>query len=304
MFHEDQKKLIHEILVDIRSGRRKKVIIDTDTYNEMDDQYSVIYSVCAADRLDVLAINAAPFLNDRVKSFSEGADASYEELERINSCFDNKLPLFRGSRESVTETKNPCDCPASRNIIKLARESDERIYILALGAITNVASAVMMAPDIKENICIIWLAGQSLNHDSASEFNLSGDYNAGQFIINSGTPLLLCPAWDVTAVLRCGYEELTCTRGFGKHGDFLANLADTNYIEAGSDPKWERIIWDIAAPAILANNSCAEIEEVIAPVFTDDYKYAFDSTRHGMLLLKSLNRDSVYADCWKTIKNY
>ncbi|MBS5726136.1 MAG: hypothetical protein KHW59_10245, partial [Clostridiales bacterium] len=32
---------IEQILADIKSGRRKKVILDTDAYNEIDDQYAI-----------------------------------------------------------------------------------------------------------------------------------------------------------------------------------------------------------------------------------------------------------------------
>ena len=56
-----------QILADIRTDRVKKVIVDTDTFNEMDDQYAVAYAV-ASPKMDVLAINAAPFHNGRSTS--------------------------------------------------------------------------------------------------------------------------------------------------------------------------------------------------------------------------------------------
>ena len=37
------------------------VVLDTDTFNEIDDQYALAYMLLSADRLNVKAIYAAPF---------------------------------------------------------------------------------------------------------------------------------------------------------------------------------------------------------------------------------------------------
>ena len=42
---EHQKHRIQRILADIRSPRKKKVIVDTDAYNEMDDQFSILFAL-------------------------------------------------------------------------------------------------------------------------------------------------------------------------------------------------------------------------------------------------------------------
>ncbi len=52
------------ILADIASPRVKKVVVDSDTYNEMDDQYAVAYAI-GSPRMEVLALHAAPFRNAR-----------------------------------------------------------------------------------------------------------------------------------------------------------------------------------------------------------------------------------------------
>ena len=36
---------IEEILFDLKSDRKKKVILDTDAYNEIDDQFAIAYTV-------------------------------------------------------------------------------------------------------------------------------------------------------------------------------------------------------------------------------------------------------------------
>lgn len=49
---------IVDILRDIKSGRKKKVILDTDAYNEADDQYALAYCRMSG-RIDLAAVNAA-----------------------------------------------------------------------------------------------------------------------------------------------------------------------------------------------------------------------------------------------------
>ena len=63
---------IHEVLADVKSDRVKKVIMDCDAGNEIDDQYAIAYAL-GCDKLDVLGINAVLFFNAAmVHSFEEG----------------------------------------------------------------------------------------------------------------------------------------------------------------------------------------------------------------------------------------
>ncbi|MBQ8513575.1 MAG: nucleoside hydrolase [Clostridia bacterium] len=302
--HERQKHRVQRILADIRSPRRKKVIVDTDAYNEMDDQFSILYALCASSKMEVLAVNAAPFYNDRSGSFGDGMVKSYEEIRRLTACLPDgdSIPVFHGSRASIESTSHPAPSPAAENIISEALASDEVLYILTLGAVTNVSSALLMEPKIAEKICVIWLGGTELGKNDVREFNLAQDYAAGQVLLNSGCTVLLCPAFDVTCVLTAGFDELTSLDGVNAHGTYLAALTREFYEAAGSPEHWTRVIWDIAAPAILDNPDCAELEIVTAPVFTDSFTYASDKTRHDMILLKKLDRDAVFKGCFDALR--
>jgi inosine-uridine nucleoside N-ribohydrolase len=297
---------LSEIVADIKSDRRKKVILDTDTYNEIDDQYALAYCYLS-DKIDLLSVNAAPFLNDRSESYADGMEKSYHEAIKTLKLVDPEFttPVYRGSVENLLETgRDFTESEAVDNIIKTVRESDEIVYVLAIGGITNVTSAIMMAPDIKDNMCVIWLGAHMFGHDDIYEFNLYQDLRASQLLVNSGVPLLLCPAWCVTAVLSANMGHFRDLRsGDNNICEYLYSITEEYYIGAGSPERWTRIIWDIAAPAILDRPECADIEIVTAPVFTDDYHYAFDSSRHKMMYLKGLDREIVYEGAWKAIKS-
>ena len=94
-----------EILADIKSDRRKKVILDTDTYNEIDDQYALAYCYLS-DKIDLLSVNAAGFLNDRSESYADGMEKSYHEAIKTLKLVDPDYttPVYRGSLERLEET--------------------------------------------------------------------------------------------------------------------------------------------------------------------------------------------------------
>lgn len=64
-------------------ARKSQVVIDTDTYNEIDDQYAVAYGILSPERVEVEAIYAAPFLNSRSNSAGDGMEKSYQEILRV-----------------------------------------------------------------------------------------------------------------------------------------------------------------------------------------------------------------------------
>ena len=59
------------------SGVRPRVVLDTDTFNEIDDQFALAYLVRCPDRVETEAIYAAPFVNSRAATAAEGMERSF-----------------------------------------------------------------------------------------------------------------------------------------------------------------------------------------------------------------------------------
>lgn len=303
---------VKELIADIKSPRRKKVIVDTDTYNEIDDQYAVAYSLCQPERIEVLSFNAAPFNNENSINFEDGMLKSCAELRMLMNILDRSIPVYPGARHTISENKNrePVDSPAAKNIIDTAMASDETIYLLCMGAITNVASALLMKPEIKDKIAVIWLGGHSLEHKSTREFNLIQDYTAGQIVMDSGTALLLEPAFYITAALEIYKDDLEALLGHNRICDYLYAITYRTYEKerlARKDDftldKWVRVIWDIAAVAALAIPESVKIADIPAPIFSDNFTYKYDGSRHHIAYLEKIHRDIVIKDCWSKITN-
>ena len=66
------------------------VVLDTDTYNEIDDQFALAYLVKSADKLHLKAIYAAPFFNTKSSGPADGMEKSYQEIMNILTLMDEE----------------------------------------------------------------------------------------------------------------------------------------------------------------------------------------------------------------------
>ena len=61
---------------------------------------------------------------------------------------------------------------------------------MAIGAITNVAAALLLEPDLVRKIVVVWLGGNTHHQPSTMEFNLMQDPDAARVIFDSGVPFV------------------------------------------------------------------------------------------------------------------
>ena len=296
------------ILEDLDDPRVKDVVIDSDTYNEMDDQYAIAYAI-ASEKMNVLALHAAPFHNNRSSSFEEGMELSYKEMGRVLEVIGRKgeVPVFEGARRSVSEDPEEFDPenPAARNLVRIARKARKPVYVLTLGAITNVAAALMLDPSIKDKIIVVWLGTNCFSRGHLKEFNLLQDYAAGQMVMDSGVPLVILPAMgnpgEGTQVLRISQDDVKTIVGDGRAQVFYRSGLPEEFYDTNGE--WSHILWDIAAPGLIAHPENYRLRIIPAPIITDERTFAFDSTRHKIVWMDSLDPDPICADLFRNISS-
>ena len=83
------------------------VVLDTDAYNEIDDQFAIAYMLKNPEKLNVKAIYAAPFLNARSTSAGEGMEKSYKEIFKLLDLMKIEMEVFRGSDRFLIDEKTP-----------------------------------------------------------------------------------------------------------------------------------------------------------------------------------------------------
>ena len=283
------------------------VVLDSDTYNEIDDQFALAYLIKSDYKLKLKAIYAAPFYNQKSSSPKEGMDLSFNEILRVLSLMkrdDLKPIVFKGSERYLASEKEAVFSEAANHLAKLAMNytADSPLYVIAIGAITNIASALLLAPDIMERIVIIWLGGNALDWPHNAEFNLFQDVAASRIVFGCGVPLVQLPCMGVvSAFTTCGPELDYWLRGKNELCDYLVNIACKEAALDSGLPTWTRAIWDVAAVAWLLDGEFMLDRFEHSPIPEYDGFYAFDKTRHPIRYVYNINRDALIDNLFTTL---
>jgi inosine-uridine nucleoside N-ribohydrolase len=274
-----------------------RMVLDTDTYNEIDDQFAVVYSLLSPGRLEVEALYAAPFHNPRASGPADGMEKSYEEILRLLSRLGVSPDsfAFRGSAGFLPDWDSPFRSEAALDLIRRAMEGDSApLYVVAIGAITNVASAILIEPAIIERIIVVWLGGQPLDWPTAREFNLMQDLQASRLILDCGVPLVHVPCTGVASHLQTTVPEIERhVEGRGAIGDYLAEIFKAY---SGDHFAWSKVIWDIACIGYLIDPSWVTTELVHSPILTDQLTWSVDRSRHMIRFATYVERDPIFRD--------
>ena len=282
-----------------------RMVLDTDAYNEIDDQYAIVYSLLSPERLKVEALYAAPFHNERSTGPGDGMEKSYDEILELLNRLDVESDgfVFRGSTTYLPDAETPVESEAARDLVEKAMASpdDDPLYVVAIGAITNVASAILMEPKILEKIVVVWLGGHALNWPNNREFNFKQDLPASKLIFDCGVPLIQVPCMGVTTHLRTTVPEMEAyVKGRGVIGDYLFD-AFRNYTD---DPfGWSKEIWDVAAIAVLINEDWVHTHLVHSPVLNGTEATGTDPGRHLIRYAFYMQRDPIFRDLFTKLEN-
>ena len=282
-----------------------RMVLDTDTYNEIDDQFALVYALLAPERLQVEAIYAAPFTNDRSSGPGDGMQKSYEEILRLLERLKVRQEgfVFPGSTSYLTGRQNTEHSPAALDLVERAMQSaeDDPLYVVAIGAITNVASAMLIEPEIIRRVVVVWLGGNPVHVPQTREFNLMQDPRASQLIFDSGVPLVQIPCLGVASHLLTSKVELEDTiRGRNAISDFLyerfCDYSDRHFA-------WAKEIWDISTIAYLLNERWVPSRLEPSPILNDDLSYRIDAGRHPVRIAWFVYRNPVFQDLFTRLQN-
>jgi inosine-uridine nucleoside N-ribohydrolase len=284
---------------------RVPVVIDTDTYNEIDDQFALAHALLAPERFAVEALYAAPFHNSRSSGPGDGMERSYEEILRVldRLAMPDAAPVFRGSADWLPARDRPVVSPAAEDLVARAHaEREGPLYVLAIGAITNVASALLLDPSIAERIVVVWLAGHPTAWHHAWEFNIKQDHHASRVMLDCGAPLVLVPCLNVAEHLRTTDAELDrFLRGRGAIGDYLCDIF------ASYDPdRYARSkeVWDLAPVAWMLNPAWVETVATHSPILSPEMIWSRDPRRHLIREAITLDRDAIFADFFRRVERH
>lgn len=283
---------------------RVRMVLDTDTYNEVDDQFALVYALLSPERLAVEAIYAAPFHNSRSSGPADGMERSYAEILRLLDKLGRSADgwVFKGSTAYLADSRTPQPSAAAADLVAraLASPPGDPLYVVAIGAITNVASAILMEPQIVERIVVVWLGGHALYWPHTREFNLKQDVPAAQVIFNCGVPLVHIPCMGVTTHLLTTVAELEAyVSGRGAIGDYLVEIVKGYHADHKG---WSKVIWDVATIAYLLSADWVPTDLVHSPILTEQVTWSVDRSRHLIRCANYIHRDPIFRDLFAKLE--
>jgi purine nucleosidase len=277
-----------------RESSKIPVIFDTDANNEVDDQHALAYLLFSGDHFAVegVTVNAT----SSPAGYSDESDVSdhYEEARRVMQlCGElyGKIPLKTGANGSFEEIRNQVgaaefdgheavDFIIEQSLVK----RNQKLVLIPVGKLTNIALALMKEPAIAENIRIVWLGS---NYPEPGEHNQDWDIESMNYILDVNVPFEMVTVRygrpSGTAAVMVSKDQILhrmpgkgpeiSTPVTGRHGGEFTNFGDysVNLFEQygmwGNPPG--RALFDMAAVAILKNPDWAETREIPAPVYLD-----------------------------------
>ena len=336
------------------SGEPVRLLIDTDTANEIDDQYAVAWALLSPEHMTVEAVTAEPYSfahhraellkaeaaieagerhqDHQVGGFQgwihrlhaegrraadlefvlppEGMERSYEEILRVYEKLgaDPSGKVFRGAARYMESPEDIVESESVDVIIDLAKSGDAPLYIAAMGCVTNIAAALLRAPEIIEKIVVIWTSAypSTAPHCNRPSLNLVQDQHASRLIFDSGVPHIYLPGYHVGAQLKISRPEMEAhVKGRGAIGDYLWELYTNNPLHelfAISDrARRTWVIWDIIDIAWLINPDWVPTHVTTSPILDEALYWRKDPARHLMREAHDVQRDEIFLDFYNKL---
>ena len=282
--------------VGAQAQEKERVIIDADTGNEVDDLYAVVMGLIEPG-WDVIGLNATQW---QVSHWA--VENSMEESYRLNQVLlsylqkADEVSSNRGAEARLFDWGNKSQPSSASNFIieQALQHEDDKLNIIALGALTNVASAILDNPQITDKIRLYWL-GSSYDFNTGAmkniDFNSVMDIQAVDVILNSEVELHVIPN-NVSSAMTFEWKE-TEEKLKGKH-DMLDFLLQRWYDHLDGGRR-ERTIWDLAL-----------IQAVAHPEFADEVrvKTSAEKGNREIWLYKAIDADKMREDFFDTVLQY
>ena len=257
----------------VRDDKKIRVLIDADAACEADDPFAIAHALLSP-KLIVKGILAEQFGTVRN---THSTQESYDEIKRVTTVMGLDTPVYMGAAEAMRSADEYELSDASQAIIAQALADDPHpLFVLCMGALTNVACALRAKPEIADKMTIITIGGMgygpSVLPKQFREFNFGNDVTAANIVMGSAANIWQIPA-DVYITNRIGIAELEVKvlpcGAIGRH--LFEQLVVYNQSEWAfwtSGESWS--LGDSPAIGVALHPSCGTFEMRKAPWINED----------------------------------
>ena len=288
----------------VPENKRVRVIVHTDCKNEADDQYALAHHLMTP-KFDVRGIIAGHF-DGSCRQYGPGntEKASYDEILTVLNLMglSGEYPVLHGAARALADTATPIPSEGADFIIQEAMRDDDRpLYIACQGAITDVASALLMRPEIAKRMTVIWIGGGDYPA-GGYEFNLAMDIPAANVVFSSEAPV-----WQMTVSL---YKQFAVTLAelqrkvypCGAIGKYLfEELVEVNEQASKAGLPWPHgELWGLGDQGTIAvlmeELERVNYEMIQAPTVLADMTYSFENQNRPIRVYRSVDPRLVLED--------
>ena len=286
---------------------RIPVILSTDTGNEIDDQW-VVAHILTHPEFEVLGIISmhAPSLPPPA-----GRSSYLVILDEVENRMKMKVhpPIFEGASLPLADSRTPRPNAGVAFIIESSKRysKSNRLDVLAIGAGTDVASAILKDPAIVERIRVFGMAFKSWT-DGGDEYNVLNDVKAWQVILQSDVPVVIGCGDVARASLSLSLDQARdLVSMHGPVGHWLWKEFEAWYWRhikplRKDDFSKPWIIWDEVSLAFLLGMTTQDVRP--RPVLRDDLKFDHPKTDKTITWVTDVDEKRVWADFLVRIDNY
>lgn len=279
-----------------------RVIVDADTANEIDDLYAIVRALVAPE-FQVEGLTSAHFT--RSTRPNDTVHRSQELNEQILDAMGlrNSIPHPVGADRSMSDSTIPVDSPAAQLIIKRAHagDPDDKLIVFALGACTNLASALLLDPSIEPKVALAFIDGDYKGGRwGPGIFNWKNDIHAVKAIFESEVEYVHMPARSVSVEMELSKKEVDAhLKGRGGVWDLLVDRWETFPRTANRETK---TMWDIALIEAVLRPDLATRVVVGAPIIHDAATVEqFPDNPRRVTVFEAINAEGMRHDFWRAI---
>jgi len=259
---------------DFTADSKHRVIVNTDAKNEADDQFAIVHALLTP-AFEIHGIIPAHFGDAKsATSMQDSHDETMLLLELLN--MPDSVQVCDGAAHAMPDKQSPVPSDGARLIIEEAMRDDPRpLNILFYGPLTDMASALLIEPEIENrDLNVIWIGGGPWP-DGGDEYNLSNDIHSANVVFESQLPLSQIPS-SVYRRVPVSYAELyEKVYSHGPLGKYLVDqLVEFNLGNPNRPMAMEfRSLGDSPAVAVTIYPDCGVWSWQSAPEIEPDMTY-------------------------------
>jgi inosine-uridine nucleoside N-ribohydrolase len=278
-----------------------RVVLDCDTANEIDDQFAIAYAL-GSPSLDVRGVVS---VQNTLIHGAGSVERYQEEAEHVVALCGRKadVPCLRGAISPMETPASPVPSEGLDFLITEAKRGP--LTVIATGPITDIASLLLVAPEVRENLRVVWLGGfpdvATYKRWRLGELNGRADIAAWRVLFAQPVALLQLPGWPGVAKLVVEYGPYVAgLRAMSRPvAAFLAEIADawrTQREALGYGPQTRKILWDVANVAAVINPVSVTVTPSATPTLDVAGAHDFDRPGRRVDVVTDLDAAWILAD--------